>query len=330
MSGANQLEVTQLRSDLTRMSGELKNALPSHITPEKFQRVVLTVVNMAPDLMKGDRLSLLGACLRCAADGLIPDGREAALVMFKGKPTYMPMVTGLLKRARNSGEISTINAHVIHENDDFVIELGDDEKIKHVPAWNRERGKMIGVYAIAKLKDGGVQRAILSAADVAKIKASSAAGNAGPWGKWEEEMWKKSALRRLTKYLPMDAEVEDLFRRDDENDRTIEGKAEPPAPLAAAPSKLDALEATIPDAEYTVDDSTGEVLSGEVVQDDAPSARQLTLVEQVEACESTEQLVTLTDRNSTFRAARVKISGSNKDELETAIKAKRHGLGVGP
>lgn len=248
----------QLRQQLTKMGPELKNALPGNISPEKFQRVVLTVANLNPELLNADRKSLLGACMRCAADGLVPDGREAALVVFGGKITYMPMVVGLLKRARNSGEISTINAHVVYEHDEFSMKLGDDEGITHKPAWAIDRGKMIGVYAIAKLKDGGVQRVVLSSADVEKIKAVSRSKGSGPWVQWPDEMWKKSALRRLTKYLPMDAETERMERllaRDDVRSVSIDGRAEEEAPtIEYQSSKLDAMEGEIEGVAQDPDD----------------------------------------------------------------------------
>src|SRR4051812_44409364 len=94
--------ITQFRSELVAMTPEFANALPSHIKPEKFQRVVMTVVQLQPDLLSGDRRSLFAACIKCAADGLIPDGREAALVKFGSAIQYMPMFTGIQKRVRNS------------------------------------------------------------------------------------------------------------------------------------------------------------------------------------------------------------------------------------
>lgn len=253
----------QLRQQLTRMGPELKNALPSNISPEKFQRVVLTVASLNPDLLAADRKALLGACMRCAADGLVPDGREAALVLFGSKPQYMPMVAGLLKRARNSGEISTINAHVIYEHDDFKVTLGDDEGITHTPAWATDRGKMVGVYAIAKLKDGGIQRALLSAAEVEKVRNVSKSKGAGPWVQWTEEMWKKTALRRLTKYLPMDAESERMERildRDEQPPASLEGVVEDVTSQQqiGQPSKLDALEGVTVDGEIMQDGATFE------------------------------------------------------------------------
>jgi recombination protein RecT len=103
-----------LRAQLANMKGEFENALPSHIKPEKFQRVVMTVVQLQPALLGADRRSLLASCIKCAADGLVPDGREAALVMFGNQVQYMPMFTGIQKRVRNSGEIASLQAQVIY------------------------------------------------------------------------------------------------------------------------------------------------------------------------------------------------------------------------
>lgn len=79
---------------------EFAPALPSHITPERFQRVVVTAVNLNPDLLRANRLSLLNACAKAASDGLLPDGREGALVIFGKDAVWMPMVSGIIKKAR--------------------------------------------------------------------------------------------------------------------------------------------------------------------------------------------------------------------------------------
>jgi recombination protein RecT len=216
---AKQNPTEQLRQQLASMTPQFAMALPSHIKPEKFQRVVMTVAQQNPDLLQGDRRSLLGACMKCAADGLVPDGREAALVMFKGKPQYMPMMAGLLKRARNSGEISSVATHVVYEHDEFLIEYGDEEKLTHRPRLDGDRGKPIGAYAIAKLKDGSIVREWMSKSDIEKVRAVSRAGQSGPWVQWWDEMARKTVWRRLSKWLPMDAEdseaLTSMMSRDD-------------------------------------------------------------------------------------------------------------------
>jgi recombination protein RecT len=256
--------IETFKSQLARSRGEFAAALPPHISPEKFQRVALTVASQSPELLNADRRSLLGACVKCAQDGLVPDGREAALVLFGGKVQYMPMMAGLLKRARNTAEIASISAHVVYSGDEFGIEYGDDERLTHKPRLDGERGKPIGAYAIARLKDGSVMREWMSVAEIEKVRNVSRAKGSGPWSQWWDEMARKTVFRRLSKWLPTDAEdsklksVQALAERDDklgepEGDADavpmIDGFAE-----ESAPSRLDALE-----GEIVSSGQTGEV-----------------------------------------------------------------------
>ena len=209
--------IAQFRGELMAMTPELANALPSHIKPEKFQRVVMTVVQLQPELLRSDRRSLFASCIKCAADGLVPDGREAALVVFSGKVQYMPMFTGIQKRVRNSGEIASIQAHVIYENDEFTWRQGSDSAIEHKPKFPGDRGKPIGAYAMAKFKDGSdPQIEVMDIAAIERVRAVSRAAKNGPWVQWWDEMARKTVFRRLAKWLPLDAETDTLFRRDDE------------------------------------------------------------------------------------------------------------------
>ena len=78
--------------------------------------------------------------MKAAQDALLPDGREGALVIYRTKlrtndgqerwvdaVQWMPMVWGLMKKARNSGEIASITAHVVYRHDHFKLRLGDDD-----------------------------------------------------------------------------------------------------------------------------------------------------------------------------------------------------------
>lgn len=213
----NQLQVALqgASEQLQRYKPKLAAALPAHIKPEKFERVVMTVLNQTPDLLNCDRLSLFTACTKCAQDGLVPDGREAALVPFKGQVQYMPMVYGLIKRTRQSGELASLSAHVVYENDTFDYALGDDEHIDHKPTMQPDRGQIIAAYAIAKLKDGTVQREVMTVAEIEEVRNVSRAKNAGPWTQWFGEMARKTVVRRLCKYLPLSAELMRTMKRGD-------------------------------------------------------------------------------------------------------------------
>lgn len=210
--------IEAMRGTLTKMSTEFQAALPPQIPVEKFIRTTLTAVQMNPELLTADRRSLLGAAMKAAQDGLLLDGREAAPVIFRTKEgpkvQYMPMVGGILKKIRNSGELASISAQVVYENDKFEYELGDDERISHKPFLGADRGQAIACYAIAKTKDGAIYREVMSVSDVEKVRAASRAGKFGPWADWWDEMAKKTVIRRLAKRLPSSADVDQVMAND--------------------------------------------------------------------------------------------------------------------
>lgn len=210
----------ELRLQLNSMEGQFKAALPAHIPVERFSRVVMTAIQNNPELMEVDRRSLFNSAMRAAQDGLLPDGREGAMVVYRDKnkgkiAQWMPMIAGLRKKVRNSGEIATWDAQVVHANDAFEFELGDDPFIKHRPSLD-DPGKVIAAYSIATLKSGEKSREVMSIADINKIRARSRAKDSGPWVSDFEEMCRKTVARRHSKLLPMSTDLDDLIRRDDD------------------------------------------------------------------------------------------------------------------
>lgn len=241
---ANPVQV--IRQNLTQMAPELKAALPAHVTPEKFTRVAMTAIQNNPDLQNADRRSLFGAIVRLAQDGLLPDGREAALVLFGNKAQAMPMIAGVLKKVRQSGEVAKVSAQVVYENDLFTVRYGFDEDVEHSPpALDKPRGKAIGAYATAVLKDGSRLLEVMSLEEIEKVRSVSRSGQKGPWAQWWGEMARKTVMRRLSKRLPMSTDLEELIF---EKDATMNAKTDMPELTvienepAAPVSKLDALE----------------------------------------------------------------------------------------
>jgi recombinational DNA repair protein RecT len=164
----------------------------------------------------------------CAKWGLEPSGRGGVWpVPFRNKGVYE--LTGIidyrgeLALARRSGEISSISAHAVYEGEEFVVEYGDSERLVHKPnllaTRKDERDGLRAVYAIARLKDGGIQRAILTLAEVEKYRAKSRAGTSGPWVTDYVAMALKTALRRLCNLLPMSVEYREAIEREEAEDR---------------------------------------------------------------------------------------------------------------
>lgn len=256
------------RGTLEKMNKDLHDALPPQIPVEKFIRTTLTAVQMQPDLLGADRKSLLGSTMRAAQDGLLCDGREAALVIFNTKEgkkvQYMPMVGGILKKIRNSGELASISAQVVYDKDHFEYELGDNESITHKPFLGEDRGKQIAVYAVAKTKDGAIYREVMSVADVEKVRAASRAGKFGPWVDWWDEMAKKTVIRRMAKRLPSSADLDSVIQADNEASGFTQIERSEPINITPAPedqqAPLSRLKGSIASrASEVVDAATGEI-----------------------------------------------------------------------
>lgn len=212
--------------------------LPAHISMDKFHGVVVTALNQNPDLIRADRRSLLNACCKAANDGLLPDGREGAFVIFntkvkvhltdgreeeRHKPMvqWMPMVYGITKKALATGEVLSLRARVVYEKEieegRFSYKIVDGvDHVDHEPIVIGDRGKPVLAYAIATLASGIQEVEPLRAEDIAKIRSVSRAKNGDLWTKWEDEAWKKSAIRRLSKRVAFSPEIDQVIRREDE------------------------------------------------------------------------------------------------------------------
>jgi recombination protein RecT len=230
--------IAVIRQNLMQMAPQFEAALPKHVSVEKFTRVALTAIQNNPDLaVKADRTSLFGAIVRLAQDGLLPDGREAAIVMFGNKAQAMPMIAGILKKVRQSGDVAKVSAQVVYENDEFVWRLGFDEDVTHnPPPLSQPRGKAIGAYATAVLKDGSRLLEVMNFDEIEQVRKVSRASGNGPWVAWWGEMARKTVMRRLSKRLPMSTDIEAEFERDET--LPVEQPVVPVQPM----SRLDALE----------------------------------------------------------------------------------------
>lgn len=195
---------------------QFKNALPKYMTADRFVRVVLTILTRTPKLQKCTQSSLMACFLDCAQLGLEPNGREAHLIPYGEECKLIPDYKGLVKLARNSGEIADIHADVVCENDEFEYSFGTDAKLVHKPALD-DRGSATRAYSFVKLKDGSTSFEVMNIKEIYATRDRSEGWKAykakkvssSPWeeGKPDEkEMMKKTVFRRHSKWLPISSE----------------------------------------------------------------------------------------------------------------------------
>ncbi len=222
--------IEDVRNTLNLMQPEFKKALPSHINSERFTRSAMTVIQSNPRLLDCDRRSLFAELLKCANDGLIPDGAEASIIPYGNVAKYTPQIKGITKKARNSGEISSMDAIVVHEHD--LYESWTDEKgphFRHVKA-RKDRGEVILTYAYAITKDGGFYFEEIDEDEMKFIEKASKSKDSVWQGNFKNEMRRKATLKRLAKYrIPSSSDMESLLERDAELFHAAEEKNVTPA-----------------------------------------------------------------------------------------------------
>ena len=130
--------------------------------------------------------------------------------------------TGLMELVRRSGEIANFVARVVHEGEDFehYFDLEDGEVLRHKPSYDGDVGAPKLAYAVCFFKDGQRQVEVMRKDQIEKIRDASRSGGSGPWKTHTEEMWRKTVIRRICKYLPLTAEAKTVLEHDTSADIT--------------------------------------------------------------------------------------------------------------
>jgi recombination protein RecT len=217
-------KVKNVRDLLMKSKPQIEMALPKHVSIDRMLRVAMTAIQRNPKLLECTQVSLLASIMQGAQLGLETDGvlGEAHLVPFGKQVQFIPGYKGLMKLARNSREISTIFASEVSQKDMFSFAYGLDPKLDHVPSSEEDPGPIVAFYAVSRLKDGGSQFVVMWKRQVDGIRDKSPGYLAAkkfklqtPWETHYAEMGKKTAIRRLCKYLPASAELQQAIALDE-------------------------------------------------------------------------------------------------------------------
>lgn len=200
---------------------ELASLLPKSMSADRLFRLALTEIVKNPALLNCTAESWALAMQVCASQGLYPDSGLGYMYLIPrgDKVTALRGYQGDIALARKSGEISDIWAEVVYERDTYKVVKGLDRNIIHEPyAGDDDPGPLKACYAVAKLKSGDTTWVSLNKRDVMRHKASAQGTDRAdsPWKAHEAQMWKKSAIRELFRWLPKATEeLERTFREDD-------------------------------------------------------------------------------------------------------------------
>ena len=248
-----------LENFLEVMRPSLEKVLPAFITPEKITRVVVGEYRQSEELRQCSFESIGAALLKAAEIGLQPSSTlgHCYILPFNQKQkngTYQKEAQlvigykGYIVLAQRSGV--KLHAREVCENDYFDYMEGTDSYLHHKPLLNG-RGKVIAYYAIATDRNGETRFSLMGREAIENhAKANSASYDKkngyfrGPWGKHFDSMAKKTVIKDLMTFVPLDQQ-----KQPDEIEEQPEPQQQPQQPQEIRPQQPERVIAPPPERE---------------------------------------------------------------------------------
>jgi len=235
---------------------EFATVLPRHVDPAAFVQMALSALrrdDKLADVANRNTASLIHALRDAARLGHMPGTENYYLTPRFGKDPGVVGIEGyrgVVERMYRSGAVESIKVELVRANDRFRFDPGADDRPHHEVDWFADRGPILGAYAYAVLRGGGISKVVVIGPEqIARAKASSATANSShsPWTTDEPAMVMKTAAHRLEPWVPTSSEyLAETLRA-----RAIAERIATEAPLPDAPE--------VSAEPITADPTTGEV-----------------------------------------------------------------------
>jgi len=239
--------VETIQNLLVESLGQIVKYLPRHLDADKMIYVALETVRADSFLRQCEPLSIVQAVLEASQLGLMLGNKlgHAYLVPRRDKKANNILkcqlligYRGFIALAHRTGKVSSIFPAIVHQGDQFSLKLGTGRQLSHVPLLDpAKRGDWIGAYAVVEFRDGRTDFEWMTRQEIEKVKqcSESASEAWSPWRRFEDEMIKKSPIRRMAKRLCLSSEDMTLVEaavRDEYREMGIEEeeRALPPVP----------------------------------------------------------------------------------------------------
>lgn len=214
----NSNPVQSIETLLAQVRVQIVKYLPRHLDADKMIYVALETVRSDSFLRQCEPLSIVQAVLEASQLGLMLGNKlgHAYLVPRRDKKANNILkcqlligYRGFIALAHRTGKVSSIYPAIVHGGDQFSLKLGTGRQLVHVPVLDpAKRGEWIGAYAVVEFRDGRTDFEWMTRQEIEKVKqcSESASEAWSPWRRFEDEMIKKSPIRRMAKRLCLSSE----------------------------------------------------------------------------------------------------------------------------
>lgn len=192
----------------------LKNAHQKFevINPEKAKvelGFAMQLFQSNASLQRCEPQSILNAVVNVARTSITlnPVMRLAYLIPRKNKCVLEFSYMGLVAMLRDNNCIKSISAHIVYADEEFDYDVAYNT-IKHKPSFAKteqehKTREKIGCYSRATLPNGEIVFEFMPMWEIDKVKRMSEGSSSqySAWNTWEDEMIKKSVIKRHFKML---------------------------------------------------------------------------------------------------------------------------------
>ena len=219
-----------------------------------------------------NRQSVINAVVNIAAIGisLNPAKKQAYLVPRDGKICLDISYMGLMDLAMQSGSIRWAQCALVYSEDVFTLNGLDKQPDHKFNPFAKDRGSLIGVYAVVKTSDGDYLTHAMDIASVYDIRDRSSAWKAWvekkrkcPWVTDEGEMVRKTCIKQAYKYWPKGEKSDKLDNAIHYlNDQAGEGlHIDTPLPDLRIPATTGAMESLTVDVQSYIRELAEKIIS---------------------------------------------------------------------
>ena len=175
------------------------------VTPEEFERVALNGLVFNPAIGNCTPKSMGQAVVHLIQAGLLPDGKQAAIVPYGNTATVVPMIEGQIMLFRQAVKGASLRARLVYEDDMWEYEEGLFPVLRHKPEPTADRrdDKIIATYAVAHLPgQSQPEYEVMFRGEIDAFRAKYVKARNSPWDTHLPAMVKKTVLKQILKRLP--------------------------------------------------------------------------------------------------------------------------------
>lgn len=215
-----------MAASLRTLVPSLSSLLPADMPLPQFRAALWLELTGRPDLVECTPESIRDCVVKAATYGLLP-GRDVHFLPFRNKrkggkkdATYVPNYLGIILALERSGKVRRAFAHPVYEGDEWGFDYFADRPI-HKPALSlgKAQGKILFYYGAVLLKDGTCHFEVLTLQDIEAARKRAPAHEDGPWVTDPVMMARKTALKRVAKYIKLTPVFADMLAEDEARER---------------------------------------------------------------------------------------------------------------